>query len=147
MSISAYTKPATSVNVEELLVDPGIIAVHASAETEPQPAAKPARGAGKYYRIPKPWHDRLVAIRPKSWSTMVVGLHVYREWCMRRKGEDRAHDCIKVGNAALGQLGVDRHTKLEDLRRLEAAGLITVRRRYKASPEVTVLDGHREASS
>jgi hypothetical protein len=77
---------------------------------------------------------------------LVVGLHVYREWCMR-KGEDRARDCIKVGNAALGQLGVERHIKVEDLRRLEAAGLLKVHWRHKASPQVTVLDGHREASS
>jgi hypothetical protein len=64
-----------------------------------------------------------------------------------RKGEYRARNCIKVGNTALGQLGVDRRTKLEDLRVLEAAGLIKVRWRHKASPQVTVLDGRGEATS
>jgi DNA-binding transcriptional ArsR family regulator len=46
---------------------------------------------------------------------------------------------VDVTNQALAALGVDRQTKYRALKSLEAAGLISVERRGKRSPHVTLL--------
>jgi hypothetical protein len=48
-------------------------------------------------------------------------------------------DTIRLTQASLNEFGISRQAKYRDLRSLESAGLIAVRRRDKRNPEVTVL--------
>jgi hypothetical protein len=135
-----YTKPKKTVNVEELLVGADSIVPDATTETKERSPKHP-RG-GKYYYVPEAWMNKLFDIKPPNWIIVVVGLHVYRQWCMRNT-KDRARGRIKIGNVALARLGISRQSKYRALDRLEAADLIRQHRHRDGSAtivEVTVLD-------
>jgi DNA-binding transcriptional ArsR family regulator len=98
------------------------------------------RKSGPFLLLPWEWYERAVAAaRPRSLDTLVVGEWIYRQWRMRKRGVDS----IKVGNIALGKLGVSPDAKTSALSRLEAAGLIRVQRQPRKSPRITVLEIER----
>jgi hypothetical protein len=81
--------------------------------------------------IPDDWLDVIDA---------VPGRHAYRLMLRLMRISWRLKSAtVKVTNKIFLDCRMDRHTKLETLRRLEQAGLISVDRRPRKSPLVTIL--------
>jgi hypothetical protein len=80
---------------------------------------------------------RLVFQVVRSKNELAVALHIYRLRSIRHSRT------VAVSNAFLTELGIDPHAKYRALDRLEAAGIITVRRRHKQTIKVTFRDRKR----
>jgi hypothetical protein len=84
-----------------------------------------------FIKVPQPWVDRLVGAH--YIVTYRVALHLlYRHW--RERGAP-----FTLANGVLSLKGVSRGTKWRALRELEKLGLITIERRERRSPRITVL--------
>jgi hypothetical protein len=84
-----------------------------------------------FIKIPQTWVDRLIEARYTV--TYRVALHVlYRHW--RERGAP-----FTLANGVLAMKGVTRGTKWRALQELEKLGLITIERRDRRSPRITVL--------
>jgi hypothetical protein len=84
-----------------------------------------------FVKVPSTWIERLVEAR--HIATYRVALHVlYRHW----KGGGAP---FTLSNTAMANEGVTRHRKWEALGELEQLGLVTVERRKRRSPRVTVI--------
>jgi hypothetical protein len=91
----------------------------------------PSKLSGQFVVIPEDWLERLDAIPGRHAHRLMLKL-MRMSWRLRSA-------TIKVTNRALASYKMDRHTKLETLRRLERAGLISVEWRQRKSPLVTIL--------
>jgi hypothetical protein len=80
--------------------------------------------------VPLGWFDRACVLPGKA---LAVGLILWRLAKMRNT------DTVTLTQAALKQHGLGRWVKYDALRSLERAGLVSVRRRDRKSPEVTLL--------
>ena len=110
-------------NLASLMIDAPPLA------TTPAKARRSKRG---FVMVPLAWKNRLSAAC--NVCTLKVALELlFRHWKTGGKP-------ILLANAAMGQLGVRRHSKWRALRELEALGLIKVERRPRKSPKVIVLD-------
>jgi hypothetical protein len=86
---------------------------------------------GHFVRVPCWWIERL-AKSTRYRVTFLVALHLlYQHWKLRGQP-------IKLANGVLKMEGVSRGTKWRALRELEQAGLISIERRLRKSPVVTV---------
>jgi hypothetical protein len=84
-----------------------------------------------FVRVPWVWVERLTKAR--SIATYRVALHIlYWHW----KGGGMP---FTLANTAMAAEGVSRWGKWDGLQELERLGLITVERRRRRSPQVTVL--------
>ena len=84
-----------------------------------------------FVKVPGTWVERLATAR--YIATYRVALHaLYRHW----KGHGMS---FTLSNTAMVDEGVSRHRKWEALGELEQLGLITVERRKRRSPRVTVI--------
>jgi hypothetical protein len=79
------------------------------------------------------WLQRVLPV-VSSKNQLVVTIYLWRRWvvCRYRKMFD-------VPNGELKSLGISRYTKYQTLARLEAAGVIRIRRKGKGAPTVTIL--------
>jgi len=85
----------------------------------------------QFVKVPWAWIERLVEAR--HIATYRVALHVlYRHW--KNGGLP-----FTLSNAAIADEGVSRWRKWEALGELEQLGLITVERRKRRSPRITVI--------
>ena len=92
----------------------------------------PRSRARKFTMFPGAWEERLTKAR--HLATYRVALHIlYRAW--RHKGEP-----ILLANEQLADKGVTRRNKWRALAELEQLGLITVVKRQRKSPIITVLE-------
>ena len=97
----------------------------------PSDDASPKRPTlGQYLLIPDDWLDRLDAIPGRHAHRLMIGL-------MRISWRQKSAT-VKVTNKIFLGCRMDRHTKSETLRRLEQAGMISVERRPRKSPLVTI---------
>jgi hypothetical protein len=101
------------------------------------PAGRPASKGGRpnkerhFIRVPITWFERLAGVRQVA--TYHVALHLlYRAW---RHGSRSA----VLSNALLVCEGIPRWQKWRALRELERRGLITVERRQRRAPRVTLV--------
>jgi hypothetical protein len=78
-----------------------------------------------------PWFDRACVLPGKA---LAVGMVL---WYLARRSRSST---VVLTQAALTQHGISRWEKYAALNALESTGLVTVRRRGKKNPEVTVLD-------
>jgi hypothetical protein len=84
----------------------------------------------QFVRVPWMWVDRLKGARHVS--TYQLAFHLlYEHW--RNGGR-----AIKLPNSALG---IERRRKWRGLRELEQFGLVTIERRARKAPLITVLVG------
>ena len=95
-------------------------------------AAKPKNPVlTQFLVIPDDWLDALDAM---------PGRHAYRMMFRLMRISWRLKSAtIKVTNKIFLDCKMDRHTKLETLRRLEQAKLVSVEWRHRKSPLVTIL--------
>jgi hypothetical protein len=90
------------------------------------------RKAGRFIPpLPLPWYLRACCLPGKA-PVVAAAL-----WYLRRV---RKSNPVRLTGAALREFGVTRQAKYRALPALEAAGLISVRRRGRKNPEVTILD-------
>jgi hypothetical protein len=91
---------------------------------------KIAKRRGHFIQVPFTWLERLNGATGK---TCVLALHLlYLNW--KSKGAP-----IKLANGMLKIDGISRASKWRSLAELEHRGLISIERRSKRSPAVTVL--------
>jgi hypothetical protein len=80
--------------------------------------------------IPLKWFDRACCLPGKA---LAVGLILWRLVKMRKS------DTVPLTTTTLKQHGLGRWAKYKALESLENAGLVSVRRRIKKNPEVTLI--------
>jgi hypothetical protein len=84
-----------------------------------------------FVRVPWTWIERLATVR--YIATYRVALHIlYRHW--RSHGEP-----FTLSNGMLIMEGVARGTKWRALRELEQLGLVTIERRRRKAPRITII--------
>jgi hypothetical protein len=84
-------------------------------------------------RVPRHWMLR--AYRAGAGSGAMTGLAL---WYM--SGVKRGERTVRLTNLEAARWGVTRQSKWTALAALEAAGLISIQRRHKTSPLVTLID-------
>jgi hypothetical protein len=85
----------------------------------------------QFVQVPWTWLERLAQSRSANTYRVAVTL-LYLHW--------KANDSpIKLANGMLGIDGVSRSSKWRALAELERFGLITISRRYKKSPIITLI--------
>ena len=88
------------------------------------------------------WHEHFTRV-PRAWTLRLMGAHhacTYRLALYLLAEHRRIGNPIKLTNVALADEGVmSRQDKWKALRELERLELVTVERRVKKSPFVTVL--------
>ena len=85
----------------------------------------------QFIKVPMDWHIRL--LRARNIAASKVGLHLL--WLhFRDNGRP-----TRLGNLALALEGVTQKQKLRALDELERLGLISIERRRRRSPIVTVI--------
>jgi hypothetical protein len=94
------------------------------------PGARARRSRQFIPPVPMEWFRRACRLPGKA---LVVALAAW--YRSKRQGSPT----VVLTQAGLSELGVSRQAKYRALRRLEEAGLLTVRRRGHKSPEVTVI--------
>jgi hypothetical protein len=92
--------------------------------------SKMQRRRREFIKVPLTWAERLGGTRGQ---TAVVALHLLHQAWRNRGG------AFTLANGALKAKGVGRDAKRRALAELERHGLISVERRPKKSPRVTVL--------
>jgi hypothetical protein len=94
---------------------------------------KPKRARkGLFVKVPLEWVDRLTSARA-SGNTCILAIHLLHEKFKNRRSD------VKLANGALALDGISRNRKWVVLGILEKLGLVTVERRPKKSPIVTLL--------
>jgi hypothetical protein len=84
----------------------------------------------QFVMVPWTWAEKLATVR--YIATYRVALHVlYRHW--KGRGEP-----FTLSNGAMLMEGVERRAKWRGLRELEGLGLITIERRLRRTPRITV---------
>ena len=84
-----------------------------------------------FVKVPWPWVERLRAA--KNTATYRVALYLlYQHW----KGGGAP---VTLSNTAIASEGVTRWGKWEALRELDQLGLVTVEKRKRRSPRITVI--------
>jgi hypothetical protein len=83
-----------------------------------------------FIMLPMTWWEKLQGASGQTWR--VACYLLYRNW--ENEGEP-----IKLANEMLGRSGISHDAKSKALRELERRGLVTIDRRGKRSPIVTVL--------
>jgi hypothetical protein len=84
-----------------------------------------------FVRVPMAWMERLGSAR--SAATVLLALHIlYEHWRMGGRP-------FRLANGKLLLKGISRQSKYTGLRELERLGLVTVARRPRKSPIVTVM--------
>jgi hypothetical protein len=102
-----------------------------AAERRVELATVRRRKGGRFVApVPLAWFQRACRLPGKALAVALVVWHLAR---MRKT------DTVRLTQAALNEFGVSRQAKYRGLRSLEAAGLVSVRRRAHRNPEVTVL--------
>ncbi len=91
-----------------------------------------SRRAPKFIRFPREWEYQLARMEGASATTYRVALFLL--WESWRSDLRR----VKLSNAALRDWGVGREAKRRALDKLGRAGLVSVERRARKSPTVTV---------
>jgi hypothetical protein len=81
--------------------------------------------------IPWPW---LCAAAAQGGKCLQVGL------CLWRLSGAKKSPTVRLSNLEVEELGVDRYAKSRALKKLEAVGLVSVKRRRGAYPVVTILE-------
>lgn len=118
-------------------LDPATVAWGESAQPLPakkSPAVPRHRPGEAFLKGPIPWRWLAAALLPGR--CLHVGLVLWHlHWLQRRPK-------IRLNNATLLELGVDKHAKRRALKRLEEAGLIAIERRTGNYPLITLLDLH-----
>ena len=84
-----------------------------------------------FIKVPMAWDERLYGAR-HAITYNVAHYLLYRHW----KGNGQP---ILLANEALRMRGVERRAKWRALRELEQLGLISIERRRRKSPLITVL--------
>jgi hypothetical protein len=85
----------------------------------------------QFIKVPWVWAERLFTARRAS--TLKVALYIlHQHW--KRHGQP-----FRLANGAMAMDGIDRHRKRAALEELEQLSLITVERRQRKSPVVTVV--------
>jgi hypothetical protein len=117
---------------EELLTDlqagAKVVAQASAAPRKEPPKSQRKRVEGRFVIAPLP--DLIVAATALDSRPMLLWLFLVYEMRLR------STDHVKVTNGAVAPLRIDRSAKHHALKRLEAAGLITVERKGKQSPIV-----------
>ena len=88
------------------------------------------RANAAFVMLPIAWVERLAKAPTVATVTVAIRL-LHLHW---REGKQP----VVLGNVALRDLGVDRHQKRRALTALECMGLISVERRPKQSPRITL---------
>jgi hypothetical protein len=102
-------------------------------KAEAKTAAHTRRRRDLYAQVPLCWAERVTNIRGASAKTLFVGI-----WLLHLSWKARSLT-FSVPNGQLGARGVSRKAKYRALQQLEAAGLITVERRNRKPPLVTLV--------
>jgi len=99
-----------------------------------KPPTVPRHGPGEtFLKGPIPW-CWLATAASLPGRCLHVGLAIWHlHWLQRRPK-------IRLSNAILQELGVDKHAKGRALKRLEVAGLIAIERHAGSSPLILLLD-------
>jgi hypothetical protein len=100
------------------------------AEAPPPRRLRKGRANTAFVMVPIRWVERLAKARTVATVTVAIRL-LHLHW---REGKQP----VVLGNVALRDLGVDRHQKRRALTALECMGLISVERRPKQSPRITL---------
>jgi hypothetical protein len=90
----------------------------------------------RHIGCPLSWF-RLVFPVVRGKNELAVAIYLYRLRALRHSRT------VAVPNGFLAELGIERHAKYRALDRLEAAGLITVRRYLKRTIEITFRNRKR----
>jgi hypothetical protein len=120
----SVTKKGDPFDLEGLRIDPSDVVLVPSAE-------RAARRKQQFIKVPLAWFDRFGVIN--SAATLKVALHL-----LQLHFRDRGRPA-RLGNLALRLSGVSRAKKRRALVELERLGLISVERRPRKSPIVTVI--------
>ena len=92
---------------------------------------KIAKRHEKFIKVPMTWRERLAGA---TGNTILVALDLlYLAW---KGGEGKP---VRLANGMLRNDGVSRHSKWRALKDLERRGLITVERRPRQSPLITLI--------
>jgi hypothetical protein len=95
------------------------------------PAKKATKWKKHFIQVPWSWVERLRRARHVSTHNLANHL-LYEHW--RNGGQ-----ALVLSNSAMAQVGMTRWGKWEGLHELEQLGLVTIERRPRKSPLVTVL--------
>jgi hypothetical protein len=95
------------------------------------PSTLPSRPE-KFLKGPIPW-PWLCAAAAEGGKCLQVGL------CLWRLSGAKRSPTVRLSNLEVEALRVDRHAKSRALKKLEAVGLVSVKRRRGAYPVVTIL--------
>jgi hypothetical protein len=117
-----------------------------TCRTETIPAQRSRRRASNHSDVfigcPLGWFDRVLPVL-KGKVELALALLLYRERFLQRDSRGRRiekADTVTLSNNQLNRRGLQRRSKYQMLKRLEAAGIIKVDRKNKASPKVTFND-------
>jgi hypothetical protein len=112
--------------VKESPTGPGLV-----GEMKVELATVKQKRAGRFIpSMPLPWFQR--ACRLKGKACLVAAILWYRSRLAKA-------DTFILSQAMLSEFGISRQAKYRALEALEGGGLITVSRRPRRNPEVTVL--------
>jgi hypothetical protein len=104
--------------------------VRANGRAPPKPArisAPPGRRLGRFVPMPMEWFFKLTK------TTALVALF------LQHRAFEEHNQVVKLPNRQLASQGVGRQQKLRALAELETLGLISVERRKRKSPVITLL--------
>ena len=93
--------------------------------------AKQQRQRGHFVQVPLEWAALVSSAAGESTTFVAIWL-LYRAWKTKS-------NTVTVSSGQLEAHGIDRWVKRRALRKLEAAGLITVKRQHGRAPVVTLL--------
>jgi len=101
-------------------------------EGDPRPRLRPRKGRANaaFVMVPLSWAEQLAKAPTVATVTVAIRL-LHLSW----KAEGRP---VLLGNVALQPLGIDRYKKRRALIALERMGLVSVERRTRKSPRVTL---------
>jgi hypothetical protein len=126
------TLPDLFDDLSKLKLSGGWVVPRARASRKKLPRPKPA---GRFLKGPIPWPWLRVAILlRRQGSVLELGLLLWLEAGITRS------PTVRVNLSRLEDLGISRRCAFRALRKLEGAGLVSVRRKRGAVSEVTLLE-------
>ena len=131
-----YQKAKTTVDVAEYLINPAATDLRLGTLGSAEPTS--TGEANRFIGCPISWLLRVLSA-VKGKQELVVAIYLWRRHiiCQRRKTFD-------VPNGELESWGIPRQTKYRALARLDAAGVLAVRRKGKDALTVTILPAKRK---
>jgi hypothetical protein len=117
-------------NLDGFRISDDVVVAMAAAQTKAKRKAKTSRPGRHFVMVPLEWLERLAGAKNLATSKLALRL-LYLHW----RGQGRP---VTLSNVAANQAGVSRGQKWRALAELEALDLITVRRRKRRSPEITL---------